>query len=112
MRLPGSQIRWRFQVAQNRETLDEQIRVLRKTMVRSFGALGFGLICLAALQALYGLWPLRRVRRAIAEIRSGERSRIEERFPTEIEPLTEELNALLVHNEVQAEEARRSGHRP
>jgi signal transduction histidine kinase len=47
------------------------------------------------------------VRRAIAQIRSGEKSRIEERFPQEIEPLTEELNALLVHNEVQAEEARR-----
>ena len=107
VRLPGSAIRWRFQVAQSRATLDEQIRVLRKTMVRSFTALGLGLICLAALQALYGLWPLRRVRRAIAEIRSGERSRIEERFPREIEPLTEELNALLVHNEVQAEEARR-----
>ena len=107
VRLPGSEIRWRFQVAQNRDGLDEQIAVLRRTMVRSFGALGLGLIILAALQAIYGLWPLRRVRRAIASIRSGEKSRIEERFPQEIEPLTQELNALLEHNEKQAEEARR-----
>jgi len=76
-------------------------------MLRSFGILGLGLIILAALQAIYGLWPLRRVRRAIGLIRSGQKSRIEERFPREIEPLTEELNELLVHNEVQAEEARR-----
>ena len=76
-------------------------------MVRSFGILGLGLIALAALQAFYGLWPLRRVRAAIASIRSGEKSRIEERFPHEIEPLTGELNALLAHNEMQAEEARR-----
>ena len=62
--------------------LDEQISVLRRTLVRSFGILGLGLIVLAALQALYGLWPLRRVRRAIAAIRSGEKSRIDERFPT------------------------------
>jgi signal transduction histidine kinase len=62
---------------------------------------------LAALQTVYGLWPLRRVRQAIASIRSGERSRIEESFPREIEPLKEELNALLAHNEIQAEEARR-----
>jgi signal transduction histidine kinase len=34
-------------------------------------------------------------------------SRIEERLPREIEPLTAELNALLEHNELQAEEARR-----
>jgi signal transduction histidine kinase len=107
VRLPGSAVSWRFQVAQTREALDEQIAVLRKTMIRSFGILGLGLIVLAALQAFYGLWPLRRVRRAIAAIRSGEKSRIEERLPREIEPLTNELNALLEHNEVQAEEARR-----
>ena len=106
-RLPGSPLRWRFQVAQSRAELDDQIQVLRSTMVISFGVLGLGLIILAALQALYGLWPLRRVRRAIAEIRSGRKSRIEESLPREIEPLSEELNALLVHNEVQAEEARR-----
>jgi signal transduction histidine kinase len=106
-RIPGSTRRWRFQVAQSRAELDDQIEVLRETLIRSFAILGLGLIILAALQALYGLWPLRRVRRAIASIRSGEKARIEERFPSEIEPLTEELNGLLVHNEVQAEEARR-----
>lgn len=107
VRLPGSPVRWRFQVAQSRAVVDEQIGVLRKTMVRSFGILGLGLFVLAALQAIYGLWPLRRVRRALAAVRSGEKARIEERLPREIEPLIQELNALLEHNEVQAEEARR-----
>jgi len=107
VRLPGSPVRWRFQVAQNREVLDEQINILRNTLLQSFGILGLGLIILAALQAIYGLWPLRRMRRAIAAIRSGQKSRIDERLPREIEPLTEELNALLAHNERQAEEARR-----
>jgi signal transduction histidine kinase len=107
VRIPGSPVRWRFQVAQNREGLDEQIKVLRKTLVRSFGLLGLGLVILAALQTFYGLWPLRRVRRALANIRSGEKARIEAKLPREVAPLAEELNALLVHNEVQAEEARR-----
>ena len=107
IRLPGSPVLWRFQVAQNRELLDDQIGVLRRTLVRSFGILALGLIVLAALQAIYGLWPLRRVRRAIVAIRSGEKSRIDERLPREIAPLTEEVNALLAHNERQAEEARR-----
>jgi len=107
VRLPGSPVLWRFQVAQSRDLINEQIGVIRRTMVRSFGVLGLGLILLATMQAVYGLWPLRRVRRAIAAIRSGRKSRIEERLPREIEPLTEELNALLAHNEIQAEEARR-----
>ena len=105
--LPGSKIRWRFQVAQSRETIDDQIRRLRSTLFWSFFALGIGLLVLAALQTFYGLWPLRRVRREVASIRSGEETRISQQFPTEIRPLTEEINQLLAHSEEQAEEARR-----
>ncbi len=105
--LPGSSVRWRFQVAQSRETIDQQIRRLRSTLIWSFTALGLGLLILAALQTVYGLWPLRRVRREVAAIRSGEKTRIGRDFPAEIRPLTEEINQLLAHSEDQAEEARR-----
>jgi len=105
--LPGSEVRWRFQVAQSRETIDDQIRQLRRTLIWSFSALGLGLLILAALQTFYGLWPLRRVRREVSSIRSGEKTRIGQDFPTEIRPLTEEINQLLAHSEAQAEEARR-----
>jgi len=105
--LPGSKVRWRFQVAQSRETIDQQIHRLRSTLIWSFTALGVGLLILAALQTFYGLWPLRRVRREVASIRSGEKTRIGPDFPAEIRPLTEEINQLLAHSEAQAEEARR-----
>ncbi|HYC64963.1 MAG TPA: ATP-binding protein [Reyranellaceae bacterium] len=105
--LPGSKVRWRFQVAQSREAIDGQIRELRSTLVRSFAALGLGLLVLAALQAIYGLWPLRRVRREVAAIRGGIKVRIAEDFPREVEPLVDEINELLAHSEAQAEEARR-----
>ena len=105
--LPSSQMRWRFQVAQSRETINQQIRRLRLTLIWSFTALGASLIVLAALQTIYGLWPLRRVRRQVALIRSGEKTRMSHEFPSEIQPLAEEINLLLAHNEAQAEEARR-----
>jgi signal transduction histidine kinase len=105
--LPGSETRWRFQVAQSREMIDTQIHDLRQTLFWSFAALGVGLLVLAALQAFYGLWPLRRVQREVAAIRSGNEQRISDTFPTEIRPLTEEINQLLAHSEAQAEEARR-----
>jgi signal transduction histidine kinase len=105
--LPGSKVRWRFQVAQSRETIDDQIHRLRSTLIWSFSALGVGLLVLAALQTFYGLWPLRRVRQEVAAIGSGEKTRIGQDFPTEIRPLTEEINQLLAHSEAQAEEARR-----
>lgn len=105
--LPGSQVRWRFQVAESRESINDQIRRLRLTLIWSFTALGFGLVVLAALQTFYGLWPLRRVRDEVASIRSGDKTRISDEFPAEITPLTEEINQLLAHSEAQAEEARR-----
>ena len=105
--LPGSRVRWRYQVAQSRDAIDMQLRDLRTVLVRSFAVLGFGLLMLAALQAFYGLWPLRRVRREVAAIRSGNQVRISDRFPNEINPLVDEINELLAHSEAQAEEARR-----
>jgi signal transduction histidine kinase len=105
--LPGSKVNWRFQVAQSRQAIDGQIKELRSTLIRSFGALALGLLLLASIQAVYGLWPLRRVRREVAAIRGGVQTRIGEDFPREVEPLVDEINELLAHSEAQAEEARR-----
>jgi signal transduction histidine kinase len=105
--LPGSEVRWRFQVAESRESIDRQIHQARLILFWSFTALGVGLLILAALQTFYGLWPLRRVRSEVAAIRSGDKTRVGADFPSEIRPLTEEINQLLAHSEEQAEEARR-----
>ena len=108
IKLPFSERIWRFQVAQTRDGLDQQISTLRKTIVQSFALLGLGLLLMAALQTLYGLWPLRQLRQTIADLRSGRAQRIgQTRLPMEVAPLVDELNGLIAHNEKQAEEARR-----
>jgi len=106
--LPLSKTVWRFQVAQSRNGLDEQIGSLRRTIVRSFALLGLGLFVLAAIQTLYGLWPLRKLQAAIGDMRTGQAQRVPATdLPREVAPLVDELNALIAHNETQAEEARR-----
>ncbi|KXU32460.1 histidine kinase [Sphingobium sp. 22B] len=104
--LPGSDTRWMFMVAQAREGLDAQIKTLRSTLFESFALLALGLIVLATLQTIYGLRPLRKVRHEIVRMRAGEKNRVTEPMPAEVLPMVEELNALLAHNERQAEEAR------
>jgi len=104
--LPGSKTKWRFQIAASRESLDEQVRAVRATLIPSLFLLGLGLIVLAALQTVYGLWPLRHIRRAIAAMRGGQNNRVTAPLPLEVQPMVDELNALLAHNEKQAEEAR------
>lgn len=105
--LPDSDTRWIFMVAASRESLDAQITELRTVLSTAFAVLAFGLIILAALQTFYGLWPLRDVRREIAAMRSGKQHRLHDALPDEVMPMVNELNALLDHNEKQAEEARR-----
>lgn len=105
--LPGSRVEWKFLVAQARDGLNEQIKALRNTLILSFVLLAVGMIILAALQTFYGLRPLRKVRLEIAQMRMGDKSRVTEPMPDEVLPMVEELNALLAHNETQAEEARR-----
>ena len=104
--LPGTHTVFHFQVAQSTRDLDLQVAALRRTLWWSLGALGVGLLALAALQSTYGLWPLRKVSRAIAAIRSGGATRVPTDFPPEIAPLVAELNELLEHNAAQAEAAR------
>ena len=104
--LPGAKTLFHFQVAQVSRDLDRQVAVLRATLWWSLGLLGLGLLVLAALQSTYGLWPLRRVSRAIATIRSGAATRVTGAFPPEIGPMVVELNELLDDNAAQAEAAR------
>ncbi|WP_370034681.1 sensor histidine kinase [Qipengyuania mesophila] len=104
--LPDSDTRWTFAVASARGELDYQISRIRSILVWSFAALGLGLMTLAMLQSWYGLSPLRRVRNAIQAMRNEGTNRITEPLPLEVEPLVEEINALLAHTEQQAEEAR------
>lgn len=104
--LPGSNTRWMFMVAAARQGLDAQIKTLRSTLFQSFALLALGLIVLATLQTIYGLRPLRKVRHEIVRMRAGEKNRVTEPMPGEVLPMVEELNALLAHNERQAEEAR------
>ena len=107
IKLPDSDVAWTFMVAQSRNSLDGQIIELRSVLVTSFMLLALGLIILAALQTFYGLWPLRAVRKAIAQMRSGQESRVTDALPDEVMPMVNELNALLDYNEKQAEESRR-----
>ncbi|MGD9663587.1 MAG: sensor histidine kinase [Novosphingobium sp.] len=104
--LPGSDTKWWFVVAASRGELDSQVQRIRFILIWSFAILGIGLFLLAVLQAWLGLGPLRRIRLAIQNLRVTGANRVTEPLPLEVQPLVEELNALLAHSERQAEEAR------
>ena len=106
VQIPGGDTRWQFVVAASRTKLDEQLATFRSILIRSFAILGIGLFLMAMAQTWYGLSPLRRIRRSIQRIRSAGSNRVTDPLPLEVQPMVEELNALLAHSERQAEEAR------
>ncbi|MEM8826538.1 MAG: HAMP domain-containing sensor histidine kinase [Pseudomonadota bacterium] len=105
--LPGFPTMFHFQVARDREALDRQLSRVRLTLFAALGALGLGLLILAGLQAIYGLQPLRRVRREIAAVRAGRTQRVSTDFVPEVTPLMHGINELLLQAERQADDARR-----
>jgi signal transduction histidine kinase len=68
--------------------------------------LGLGLVIAVFLQVQIGLRPLFGLRNEIANVRHGKAARIERVYPLEIQPLAEQVNRLLDHNQEVVERQR------
>ncbi len=97
-----------FTYAVSGPTADIQSGVRQFTMITALTltTLGAGLIIAVLFQVRYGLRPLKGLRNALSDIRSGRRNRMPETFPAEVEPVVDEVNALLDHNETLLARAR------
>ena len=104
--LPGDKTRFRFIVAIDKSEIEEQLDRFNQILFYSLGVLGIGLIAASLLQVFIGLKPLRNIRHALSRIRSGEAAHLPDDFPTEIQPLANEMNALLDHNNQIVERSR------
>jgi signal transduction histidine kinase len=61
----------------------------------------------ALLQVRIGLEPLHQLQRDIASVRRGDSDRLGSEYPAELQPVAQELNALVDHNREVVERARR-----
>lgn len=104
--LPGYDVPVSFAVAADRSEMDEEIQGFNVWLFASMAAMGAGLLVALLIQVRFGLRPLERVRKALAEIRSGRATKLDGEFPAEIEPLADELNGLLEGNREVLERAR------
>jgi len=96
----------RFAVAANSDELKDELRPFNLALLWSMGALGLGLAVAVAFQVRVGLQPLRRIRVALADIRSGRTERMAGDWPSEVQPLIRELDSLLDHNAAVLDRAR------
>ncbi|KNY04247.1 histidine kinase [Achromobacter piechaudii] len=95
----------RLIVAADRRVLAEPIGRFNYMLAMALGALAIGLTAAAVVQVVVGLRPLARLRQQLASQHAGG-SRIEGRFPSEIQPLVDDFNKVLAMNAEIVQRAR------
>jgi len=104
--LPGRDAPLVFIAAEDRRPIDREVRNFFTTTAIAFALLGVGLIMAVVVQVRVGLQPLFRLRTEVAEVRRGKAERLQGAYPSELLPLTDELNALVAHNQETVERQR------
>jgi signal transduction histidine kinase len=98
--------RYSVAVAGRLSEVDDNLAAFRTRLIQALALAGVGLLTATLFQVRFGLFPLSRMERGLAAIRSGEASRLEGELPSEVRPLQQELNALLKSNQEIVERAR------
>lgn len=98
--------RYSVAVAGTLGEVEASLRLFRTRLALALALAGIGLLAVTLFQVRFGLFPLFRVEKGLAAIRSGNASRLDMELPQEIEPLQVELNALLKSNQEIVERAR------
>jgi signal transduction histidine kinase len=105
-RLPGRDAPVVFMAGIDRSSIDNDTRQFATFTWTSLLILGLGLVMAVFLQVQIGLRPLFSLRNEIADVRKGRTARIARTYPTEIQPLVEQVNRLLDHNQETVERQR------
>ncbi len=98
--------RLRVAVALDRADLSKAGQAFAADMWPYILLLAVFLMLASALQISIGLAPMARVRKGVADIRSGRMRRLDGDFPNEVGPLVDEINELLAASEATVERAR------
>jgi signal transduction histidine kinase len=104
--LPGSDRRFSIFVAGNFDELSGEVTAFNRALVASLVLLGAGLLIATLVQVRFGLKPLRGMQANLSEIRQGRAEQLKDGYPSEIQPVADELNLLIQSNVEIVERAR------
>ncbi|WP_109118172.1 sensor histidine kinase [Azospirillum sp. TSO22-1] len=96
----------RVAVAADRAELDRPAEQFGHALAASLAMVAAGILAAALAQVTLGLRPLGRLGAALARMRRGAAQRIEGTWPTEVQPLVGDFNAVLDHDAAVVARAR------
>ncbi len=101
---PGKSVR--LIVAANENLLAEPVSRFSNPLLFALALLAGGLAIAAITQVVIGLRPLNRLRDELSSLKEGRQTTLVGEFPSEIQPLVDELNTVLTRNLAFVERAR------
>jgi len=90
-----------FVVAEDMTAFNEEVGRFRGSLAVWLGAMAILMLTALVLILAWGLTPLRRVATEVSAIESGAQAKILGHYPAEIRALTDNLNALLAHEQAR-----------
>lgn len=93
-------------VALDASRLQGMTRDFARTVALALGVLALALWAASWVQVRQGLAPLARLQQSLASLRGGRTRMLAGRFPAELQPLVDDLNALLQDNDRLVRQAR------
>ncbi len=96
------------QVAESRQEYDNQVQAFRRSLSTWLAASATVLLAVQALILHWGLRPLRRVAEEVREVESGRKESLIGDYPTELQRLVVNLNALVRNSKANLERYRRA----
>ncbi|KJG03114.1 sensor histidine kinase [Photobacterium angustum] len=95
--LPDSDYPVELSVAINQDRLIKTLQELTRGLWLILTIMAIGILTLTTLQVSWSLWPLRKLRRNLKLVREGHTTELTGLYPVEIQPVIDDLNALLFH---------------
>ena len=92
---PEAEFPYTIYVLEDSRALGKQLRVFRNAVWFWLGVTGLLLLLLQTLVLQWSLRPLKRVINELTRVQRGERERMSEMHPRELEPLTDSINAFI-----------------
>ncbi len=97
---------FRFIIAADTATMRDAIYRFDRLLFWSLAIIALAIFSSVIAQITYALKPIRSVRASLADVRKGLQSRVSDDLPDDLLPLSQEINALIDHNEKIIDRAR------
>lgn len=104
--LGKDQVPIKLSMATDIRVLDDVLSDFNWPLIYALVSFALAMTVLGAAQTIYSLKPLKQLKLAIADIRTGKSARMAGRYPAEISPLVSDLNQLLDANSEMVRSAR------